>query len=233
MPHLMQERWKEIQRQVVEPRQLERHKIQTGQWAYPYQYDKVRAWGGVCTALQGGTEGGCKAGEGCRGRAEQLHPATHAVLADSHPLRQRCPPADRHALPVRHICEQEAFHVRRKDFWPLTKSRRLIHDFIPQLCHEADGLIFQGAQVGRSAVFQYGRGGLGVVGIGVLGGGVRDLTAHAVQHCVSLCLAPPCTKPALTPPSVCFLNGPPTACPCRTLTSPAPARSCSSGSLRT
>lgn len=38
--------------------------------------------------------------------------------------------------------------MRRKDFWPLTQARKLIHDFIPQLCHESDGLIFQGAQVG-------------------------------------------------------------------------------------
>ena len=46
------------------------------------------------------------------------------------------------------MCAQESFHVRRKEFWPLTKAHSLIHTFIPQLCHEADGLIFQGAQVG-------------------------------------------------------------------------------------
>lgn len=38
--------------------------------------------------------------------------------------------------------------MRRKEFWPLTKAKSLINKFIPQLCHEADGLIFQGAQVG-------------------------------------------------------------------------------------
>ncbi|EFN54818.1 hypothetical protein CHLNCDRAFT_24090 [Chlorella variabilis] len=78
--HPWMERFKLIQRFVVEPRQLERHKITSKQWQYPYQYEK------------------------------------------------------------------EAFHVRRKDFWPLTKAHKLIHEFIPNLCHEADGLIFQGAQ---------------------------------------------------------------------------------------
>lgn len=46
---------------------------------------------------------------------------------------------------------QEAFHVRRKEFWPLTKARSLINKFIPQLCHESDGLIFQGAQARRAS----------------------------------------------------------------------------------
>ncbi|PSC72146.1 mRNA-capping enzyme isoform X1 [Micractinium conductrix] len=74
------ERYRLIQKSVIEPRQLERRKIDTRQWGYPYEYHK------------------------------------------------------------------EAFHVRRKEFWPLTKAHSLIHKFIPQLCHEADGLIFQGAQ---------------------------------------------------------------------------------------
>lgn len=76
--------WKErfdlIQSQVVEPRKLERRKIESKQWKYAYQYEK------------------------------------------------------------------EAFHVRRKDFWPLTAARTLIHKFMPLLSHESDGLIFQGAQ---------------------------------------------------------------------------------------
>jgi hypothetical protein len=33
--------------------------------------------------------------------------------------------------------------VRRKDFWPLYKARTLLERFIPGLCHESDGLIFQ------------------------------------------------------------------------------------------
>lgn len=64
-----------------------------------------------------------------------------------------CTPQPPHPVPVRpgfpsppSPLAQEAFHVRRKDFWPLTKAHKLIHDFIPNLCHEADGLIFQGAQ---------------------------------------------------------------------------------------
>jgi len=30
-----------IQKLVVEPRNVERHKIESNQWSYPYQYDKV------------------------------------------------------------------------------------------------------------------------------------------------------------------------------------------------
>lgn len=37
----------------------------------------------------------------------------------------------------------EPFSVRRKDFWPLDKARSLLDKFIPQLCHESDGLILQ------------------------------------------------------------------------------------------
>lgn len=74
------ERYKLIESEVIVPRNLEKHKIQTGQWQYHYQYDK------------------------------------------------------------------EAFHVRRKEFWPLTKAKSLIDKFIPQLSHEADGLIFQATQ---------------------------------------------------------------------------------------
>lgn len=38
----------------------------------------------------------------------------------------------------------EAFSVRRKDFWMLSTTDKILHKFIPQLCHEADGLILQG-----------------------------------------------------------------------------------------
>jgi hypothetical protein len=37
--------------------------------------------------------------------------------------------------------------VRRKGFWPLTKTASLLHDFSKQLTHESDGLIFQPAMV--------------------------------------------------------------------------------------
>lgn len=40
--------------------------------------------------------------------------------------------------------DQELFRVRRKDFWPLSQTENLLRKFIPQLSHEADGLIFQG-----------------------------------------------------------------------------------------
>lgn len=33
--------------------------------------------------------------------------------------------------------------VRRKDFWMLSATEKILHKFIPQLCHEADGLILQ------------------------------------------------------------------------------------------
>ena len=33
--------------------------------------------------------------------------------------------------------------MRRKDFWPLHKSRYILDKFIPSLSHESDGLILQ------------------------------------------------------------------------------------------
>lgn len=39
--------------------------------------------------------------------------------------------------------DQEPFRIRRKDFWPLPQAAKLLDDFIPQLSHECDGLIFQ------------------------------------------------------------------------------------------
>jgi hypothetical protein len=36
---------------VVKPRNVERHKIQAGEWKYPYQYDKVGA--PPCSTLPG------------------------------------------------------------------------------------------------------------------------------------------------------------------------------------
>ena len=38
---------------------------------------------------------------------------------------------------------EEPFRLRRKDFWPLPQAQKLLRDFIPNLSHESDGLIFQ------------------------------------------------------------------------------------------
>ncbi|KAJ1433051.1 Tyrosine specific protein phosphatases domain [Sesbania bispinosa] len=38
----------------------------------------------------------------------------------------------------------EPFSVRRKGFWLLSTVSKLLHNFIPQLSHSADGLVFQG-----------------------------------------------------------------------------------------
>lgn len=40
--------------------------------------------------------------------------------------------------------DMELFSVRRKDFWLLYTVKKLLKEFIPSLCHDADGLIFQG-----------------------------------------------------------------------------------------
>nr|CAB3489660.1 unnamed protein product [Digitaria exilis] len=40
--------------------------------------------------------------------------------------------------------DMELFSVRRKDFWLLSTVTKLLKEFIPKLCHDADGLIFQG-----------------------------------------------------------------------------------------
>ncbi len=37
----------------------------------------------------------------------------------------------------------EPFSVRCKDFWPLYHAHKVIHNMIPSLSHEADGLILQ------------------------------------------------------------------------------------------
>mmetsp|Transcript_11085 Transcript_11085/g.23903 ORF Transcript_11085/g.23903 Transcript_11085/m.23903 type:complete len:801 (-) Transcript_11085:769-3171(-) len=47
------------------------------------------------------------------------------------------------APPLSYNYKGEPFSVRRKDFWPLYMGRKLISKFIPQLCHESDGLILQ------------------------------------------------------------------------------------------
>ena len=35
------------------------------------------------------------------------------------------------------------YQARRKDFWLLHTAKRVLKEFIPSLCHDADGLIFQ------------------------------------------------------------------------------------------
>lgn len=40
--------------------------------------------------------------------------------------------------------DMEPFSVRQKGFWLLSTVTKLLKEFIPNLCHEADGLIFQG-----------------------------------------------------------------------------------------
>ncbi|KAL5205607.1 hypothetical protein ABZP36_033816 [Zizania latifolia] len=40
--------------------------------------------------------------------------------------------------------DMELFSVRRKDFWPLSAVNKILKEFIPNLCHESDGLILQG-----------------------------------------------------------------------------------------
>lgn len=47
------------------------------------------------------------------------------------------------AYPARYDYRSEAFSVRRKEFWPLSRMSSLLNSFIPALSHEADGLIFQ------------------------------------------------------------------------------------------
>ena len=44
---------------------------------------------------------------------------------------------------LRYDYASELFSVRRKEFWPLFRCRSLLQKFIPTLCHETDGLIFQ------------------------------------------------------------------------------------------
>lgn len=44
----------------------------------------------------------------------------------------------------RYEYDREPFGVRKKEFYPLDKADKVIHDLIPKLSHESDGLIFQG-----------------------------------------------------------------------------------------
>lgn len=39
--------------------------------------------------------------------------------------------------------DRELFSVRLKQFFPLSRTKELLEKFIPELCHESDGLIFQ------------------------------------------------------------------------------------------
>ena len=42
-----------------------------------------------------------------------------------------------------YLYNQEPFHVRLKEFWPLTAARKVLASFIQNLSHESDGLILQ------------------------------------------------------------------------------------------
>eukprot|EP00891_Asterochloris_glomerata_P008948 jgi/Astpho2/8948/gw1.00133.212.1_t len=57
--------------------------------------------------------------------------------------RGREPPRFRLLPHPPHALQDEPFSVRRKDFWPLHKSRYILDKFIPSLSHESDGLILQ------------------------------------------------------------------------------------------
>ena len=39
--------------------------------------------------------------------------------------------------------DEEGMSIRRKGFWVLPLARDLVHNFIPGLSHDSDGLIFQ------------------------------------------------------------------------------------------
>lgn len=45
--------------------------------------------------------------------------------------------------PAHYDYSSEPFSVRRKEFWALPQMSSLLNSFIPNLSHEADGLIFQ------------------------------------------------------------------------------------------
>ncbi len=47
--------------------------------------------------------------------------------------------------PRRYLYRDEAFSVRRKEFFPLHQAQAFLDKFIPKLCHESDGLILQPA----------------------------------------------------------------------------------------
>ena len=49
----------------------------------------------------------------------------------------------------------ELFRVRRKAFWPLPQAHKLIHQVIPAMSHEADGLIFQPYYQGYVALLKW------------------------------------------------------------------------------
>ncbi|CAM6129287.1 unnamed protein product [Calypogeia fissa] len=80
------------------------------------------------------------------------------MILNSHPLHERPfserwklikdevidPRREEKARGGRYNYEAEKFSVRRKDFWMLSTTGKLLNDFIPKLPHEADGLILQG-----------------------------------------------------------------------------------------
>ncbi len=127
-----------IKRYVMDPRKLERHVIETKQWSFPYQYGEVSdVYGILDTSIIYRTL--------VRVCAVYLPWAVN--LRDSTRVMRNmiCRPQKLHGHES--LCPplQELFHVRRKEFWPLTQADKLLHDFIPnQVSHESDGLILQG-----------------------------------------------------------------------------------------
>lgn len=51
--------------------------------------------------------------------------------------------SERGKLKYKYDYNKEPFSVRKKGFYPLAESRKLVEKLIPQLTHESDGLIFQ------------------------------------------------------------------------------------------
>lgn len=131
-----------IKRYVMDPRKLERHVIETKQWSYPYRYDKVAFAGRLCT---GPLLLGCPRTVPARtGRVWEPSDLGRSSSGGT-PAHRTQRLVDRREPTHSILSLQELFHVRRKEFWPLTQAEKLLHDFIPnQIPHEADGLIFQG-----------------------------------------------------------------------------------------
>jgi mRNA capping enzyme, catalytic domain len=48
------------------------------------------------------------------------------------------------AVSLEYLYEQEVCSVRRKEFWPLYSTEKLLNKFMEELSHPADGVILQG-----------------------------------------------------------------------------------------
>lgn len=98
------ERWRMIEKEIVEPRNYERqHMYQSQNPHYRYDLEPFR----VCNRLSSTCS--------CNLRQSEFFVCLTFV----------------------------SVQVRRKDFWLLSTVTKLLKGFIPNLCHDADGLIFQ------------------------------------------------------------------------------------------